>query len=164
MSTTQKDTFLILGLLLVVGALFYIDGMFGIVGSFVAVSLFNLLKASGLERARELLRKQGTLSLHDYLFIFPDACPKCGSRDLEVFSWEGTSQGDIGASALIVLTLGRESKCLKCGNEFQWGDKYSGPQGESYCEKRSIIRVKSPYLSDEEANGISDFTCQDLQS
>jgi ATP-dependent Clp protease adaptor protein ClpS len=119
------------------------------------------LENENKREAELILSSGGPQSLEDYLFLFPEACPKCGSRDLHRLCWTETfstryadPQDTYGN---VSYTYSRSVKCCKrC--------KYIVSDNSSISEslmtplyEEQGIRTGSPMLSKEVSDSIPDF-------
>ncbi len=100
------------------------------------------------KKARQIILRGGKLSFEDYLFLYPDACPKCGSREL--IQYESNVTNFYTFEWIIDYSGFRCSSklCKKCNYLIVGENKKNIDIG--YCVKKNI-KVDSPYLPKEQS-------------
>jgi hypothetical protein len=115
------------------------------------------------EKAQSIGSSGGPKSLEDYLFLFPDACPKCGSRNLSQWNWiEGsTHYADPHDIYEVGLATSSHSRviCKRCKQVLSTSSSTGGDLIQDDAEEQTL-RVSSPYLSKELSDSIPDFPYQ----
>jgi predicted nucleic-acid-binding Zn-ribbon protein len=121
------------------------------------------LQLARREKAQLIVSSGGPTSLEDYLFLFPDACPKCGSRNLSRTDGAGTSANYADPHDVyeIGLTVNPYSivACRRCNHVLSesYSPSYVGGDETSNYQEVQDVRVNSPYLSKEVADKIPEF-------
>lgn len=127
------------------------------------------LQLARREKAQLIVSSGGPTSLEDYLFLFPDACPKCGSRNLSRTDGAGTSANYADPHDVyeVGLTVNPYSivACKRCTHVLSesYSPSYVGGDETSSYHKVQDVRVNSPYLAKEVADGIPDFPYESSQ-
>ena len=100
----------------------------------------------------------GPRTFQEYLLIFPDACPSCGSRDWVEIAWT-INDGEQNQFREVLIY----SKCVYCeqikGNFSRIDERIAGWYTES---SKKYYRVSSPYLSQIQNNTIDDWNWTNL--
>lgn len=106
-------------------------------------------------RAATIIAEGGPRSREEYYFLFPEACPKCGSRNHIRTSY---IHQDINYSGSYIVseTYHEHISCTECNNKFYEAntDTTRMPYGIRPEECTETITVDSPFLSEEEAKRI----------
>ena len=101
---------------------------------------------------------RGPRSLSEYLEIFPNACPNCGSKDWVKIYWkiDKTNINNTNSSS----ELNSYDRCVYCSytNAFLSCETSFVIEGDWYLEIKKVdYRVSSPYLNAEEEDSIVDW-------
>ena len=109
------------------------------------------------QAAQKLIDHCGPKSFHEYLLIFPDACPNCGSRDWVEITWKinDSEPNQLRRNEYLFY-----SKCVYCeqikGNFSREIDERLAAKWYTESHKQ-YYRVSSPYLSQTQNNSIVDW-------
>ena len=114
----------------------------------------NLSERSS-KKANKIIIQGGPNSFEDYLILFPNACPKCGSRDLVRTEWD-----DIKVVSVDWFIECSETRCYKevckmCHFRIR-GVNPNRPSMKNFNKKN--IRIKSPFLTEEQSETIPEFS------
>jgi hypothetical protein len=121
--------------------------------------------AFGNEKVQRLaiIMQRAPQTLEDYLFLFPEACPKCGYRnviDYEESEYLGYRHG------MPVISVKTGCECARC--QHRWNtfgqEHYASPaeeelinNGSSLPSKTTPRRIYSPYLSRKQSEAIPEL-------
>ncbi|MGF1480886.1 MAG: hypothetical protein ACFB4I_15605 [Cyanophyceae cyanobacterium] len=120
--------------------------------------IFKKLTKSKRKKTICRIINDGPQSLHEYLLIFPEACPCCGSRDWNKVFWK-VDASETNTQNLENLQV--YSQCLYCNyiKESFYGVENNKEVGKWYLEVgRKHYRVNSRYLSKEQEHLFSDWS------
>jgi hypothetical protein len=114
------------------------------------------------QRLNVIMQRGGPQSLEDYLFLFPEACPKCGSREIVDYE-ESEYLGHRHKLPVILVKTGRA--CARCKHDWNTSEyqRSGSAKDEDDINNNSLPktwtprRVYSPYLSRKESESISDL-------
>lgn len=124
-----------------------------------------MLKLFRKNKKKEIARilNREAVSLQEYLLIFPDACPKCGSRDWTKIFWVVNSPSIASSSfSKKIEQSNTYNRCIYCGYTNSIFCNFLETENsvqEWYLEvKKTYYRVNSPYLEEEQENLVLDWT------